>query len=154
MKIFFNRIFYRAATTPITIATTGATYPNYTFSGWSPLQGVRGVAKIGKEPDGEEPADGGQTQLASGEQIPVEIEITGFTAAEYATIRTAFLNVKNDVMLYDADQPLLAYAIHGIRLYPTPNWESAAEPKIVLKGTRKHGAGATDPLALVTVTVG
>jgi hypothetical protein len=145
MKKFFNKVYYRVAAAIITTAAKGGSYPDYTFSGWTLLVGGVAEAKTGIEPDGDEPIDGGATIFTSGEKSPLEISVIDFSAANYATIRSAFLNQKVDVLLVDSDQPAVGYAVHGIRLHPALDTTSGAEPKIVLKGERKYGAGVTTP---------
>ena len=153
MKKFFNKVYYRAAAAIITTATKGGTYPDYTFSGWTLLVGGMAELKTGIEPDGDEPIDGGSSTYTSGEKSPVEITVNNFTAANFATIRSAFLNVKVDVLLVDSDQPDVGYAVFGVRLHPGLDTTSAAEPKIMLKGERKYGAGVTTlPFQMVAIS--
>lgn len=153
MKRYFNKVFYRASAAIITSATKGGTYPDFTFSGWTLLPGGMAELKTGLDKDGEEPIDGGQATYISGEKSPVEIKINNFSAANYATIRSAFLNTKMDVMLVDSDQVDVAYGTFGVRLYPKPDFVSAAEPSITLAGERKFGSGvATLPFQLIAVS--
>lgn len=152
-KKYFYRVFYRSATTIITSATKGGSYPDYTISGWTPIPGLAAeVAKMSPDIDGEEPLGDG-TQLATGEKIPLEVKIVGFTSANYATIRGAFVNTKVDLLLMDPDQFSTSYAAFGVRLFPKLTVEGGAEPAIVLAGERKYGAGvSTLPFQMVTVT--
>lgn len=153
MKRFFNKIYYRAAGTIASTLTKGGTYPDYTFSGWTALVGGMAEAKIGVESDGDEPQDGGATTYVSGQKTPVEITINNFSAANYGTIRTAFMNVKVDVLLVDADQPETGYAVFGTRLAPSLDLTGSAEPKLVLKGERKYGSEvSTLPFQLITIS--
>jgi hypothetical protein len=154
MKKNFDLVYYRAAGAPISTATKGGTYPAYTFSGWTPVVGV--VAKentnIGIDKDGvTELGDG--TEYVGGEAAPVSVELVGFTGANYATLRGAMINTKLDFMLMDSEQPAVAYAAFGIRAYPKLDLASGEEPKIVVSGSRKAGAGVTNtPFAHVTVS--
>jgi len=137
----FDRIFYRNAAALITAATKGGTYPAYTISGWIPLVGsVAAGAKIGLDADAKDPMGDG-TELTVGEKIPVEITVKDFTAANYATIRAAFLNKNVDVLFMDTNQPDVCYAAHGVKLYPKFDGTGGAEPMIVIAGERKCGSG-------------
>lgn len=149
-KLFFDRIFYRAAATPITTATKGGTYPAYTIANWTPLVGgIAEKAKLGISDDGKDVMGDG-TEYAGGEKIPVEINIKNFTAANYGTIRAAFLNTRVDLIFMDTEQPGTSYAAHGVVLYPKLEMSGGEEPMINLTGERKLTAG----LALFTpVTV-
>lgn len=153
MKMYFKNVYYRAASTIATTLTKGGTYPDYTFSGLTRLVGGMATLKTGVEPDGEEPQDGGATTYVSGEKSPVEIVVNNFSAANYATIRAAFKNVKVDVFLYDPDQPAVAYGIFGTCLYPASEFGSGEEPKITIKGERKYGSGVKpEPFQVITVS--
>jgi hypothetical protein len=152
-KKFFNRIYYRAAGTIVTTLTKGGTYPAYTFSGWTLLVGEMEGAKMSIEDDGKAKVDGGATEYVPGEKIPIEIMVTNFTAANLATIRSAFKNVKLDVLLVDSDQPDVAYAAFGVRLYPKVDFPSGEDEKIILSGERKFGSGvSTAPFQTITVS--
>jgi len=148
---FFRNVYYRAAAAPIASATKAGSYPDYTFSGFTRLVGEIGEgAKVGVDPETEARGDG--SNAAVGEIIPVEIPIHGFTVANVATIRTAFINQKVDVMLYDPEQPEVAYIAHGIRLYPKQDYTSGATPKITLTGERKTGMLATSLFQPITIS--
>lgn len=140
-KRFLSLIFYRAAGALITSANKGGSYPNYTFSGWTQLVGaVADKAKIGIQDDGKDPMGDG-TEKVSGEKIPVEIMIKEFTNANYATLRSAFLNIKVDILMLDPEQPSVGYVAHGLVLYPKLDTTGGEEPVITLSGERKCGAG-------------
>lgn len=137
----FDRIFYRNAAALITTATKGGIYPAYTISGWTPLVGeVAAGAKIGLDADVKDPMGDG-TERTSGEKIPVEITVKNFSAADYATIRTAFLNKNVDVLFMDTNQPDVCYVAHGVKLYPKLDATSGAEEMIQIAGERKCGSG-------------
>lgn len=152
-KKYFNQIFYRAAATPITTAKKGGTYPAHTFSGWTEVVGaVADKSKLGIEPDGDEPLGDG-TNYTSGEKVPIEIIVKNFSAANYATLRAAMLNVKLDFMFFDADQPSVAYGAFGVRAYPKLDLVSGEEPTLTITGERKVGAGVTTaPFQTITVS--
>lgn len=153
MKRYFNKIYYRNANAVVTSLTKGGTYPDYTFTGFTSLVGGQAGATVSIEGDGEEPCEGGTTVYTSGEKAPLEITVNNFTAAEYATIRNAFLNVKVDIMLFDSDQPTVGYAVFGTRVHPSLKLVGGEEPKIVISGDRKFGSGlTTPPFQLVAIT--
>ncbi|HNX38749.1 MAG TPA: hypothetical protein PL124_09670 [Candidatus Cloacimonadota bacterium] len=140
-KKYFNLIFYRAAGAVISSATKGGSYPNYTISGWTLVPGgIADKAKIGLADDGKDGMGDG-TEYTSGEKEAVEIIVKNFTAANHASIRSAFLNVKVDVLMMDSEQPGTAYVAHGIVLYPKPDINGGEEPMITISGERKVGAG-------------
>lgn len=152
-KKFFSNIYYRAAGAIASTLTKGGSYPAYTIAGWTALVGAQSESKVSEEPDGDEAVDGGATTYTSGMKAPLEITVKDFTAANYATIRAAFMNVKVDVLLVDADQPGVGYAVFGTRLSPSTDFTSAAEPKIVLKGERKYGSSVSSaPFQLITIS--
>lgn len=137
----FNKVFYRAAATPITSATKGGTYPDWTFSGWTLLVGaVAEGAMVGIE-QGDKGALGDGSELTEGEKLKLSVVVKNFTAANLATIRAALLNVKCDFMVIDSEQPNVAYVVHGIRAYPAPDFTSGKEPTITITGERKVGSG-------------
>lgn len=140
-KQFFDRIFYRAAGTPITTATKGGTFPEYTIAGWTPLVGaVAEKAKIGISDDGKEVLGNG-TEYVGGEKSSVDINVKNFTAANYATLRSAFLNTKVDVLFMDTEQPGTCWAAHGVILYPKIELAGGEEPVINIAGERKVSVG-------------
>jgi hypothetical protein len=152
-KHYFNRIFYRNATTIATTATMTGTYPDYLVTGWTAVVGgIADKGKLGLDADAKEVMGDG-TELTSSEKIPVEIIVKNFTAANYATLRTACLNAKLDFLFMDADQPTLCYAAFGVRAYPKIDITGGEEPTLTIAGERKIGAGVTNtPFQMVTVS--
>jgi hypothetical protein len=153
MKKFYDLIYYRTAASIFSTIAKGGTYPNYTVSGFTLLPGGKAEVKSGVEPDGDALADGGSTTATTGEKAPLEIMVNDFSAANFATIRSAFKNQKVDILLMDSDQPALAVAVFGTRLYPQPDFSSGKEATITLKGDRKYGSGVSnEPFQLVAIT--
>jgi hypothetical protein len=152
-KHYFNRIFYRAATTIATTATMTGTYPDYLVTGWTAVVGgIADKGKLGLDADAKEVMGDG-TELTSSEKVPVEIIVKNFSAANYATLRTACLNNKLDFLFMDADQPGVCYAAFGVRAYPKIDITGGEEPTLTIAGERKIGAGVTNtPFQMVTVS--
>lgn len=152
-KHFFNRIFYRAAAAITTTATKGGTYPDYTVTDWTPIVGgIADKGKVGLDAESKEVMGDG-TELTSAEKANVEIIVKNFTAANYATLRSALINTKLDFLFMDADQPDTCYAAFGVRAYPKIDITGGEEPVITIAGERKVGAGVTNtPFTPVTVS--
>lgn len=147
---FFDKVFYRAAAAPLTtLPTIGGTFPTATISGWTELVGgIAEKAKIGVEPDVQD-AMGDGTTNTSGEKVPVTIMVKDFTVANYGTIRSAFLNQKVDVLMFDNNIRGVVYAAHGIKLHPKLTAEGGTTPVIEITGERKVSSGATSPFQLL-----
>jgi hypothetical protein len=144
---YFNEVYYRAAATPVsTFAYSSG------ISGWTKLVGaVADKAKSGLEGIKEKMGDG--TEHVQSEKAAPEIIVKEFTAANYSTIRSAFLNTKVDILLIDTEQKSPAYVAWGIILYPKLDIAGGEEPQIVLSGEREAGAAITNlPFTLVTIT--
>lgn len=145
----FDKVFYRNAGTPITtIAFSGATP-----SGWTalPANALVETSKVEMDKDvSTELADG--TTYVGSDKGDAEIGLVNYAAGDYATIRTAFLNKAVDLLLIDSDDKAPGYCLWGARLYPKLT-AGDGEPKIVLSGDKKRGAGAaTTPLTIIAVT--
>jgi hypothetical protein len=153
MKKYFNRIFYRAATTITDAATKTGTYPDYLITSWTIIPGgIADKGKLGIDADGTEPMGDG-TDYTSGEKIPIEIIIKDFTGANYDSIRSAMLNTQLDFLFMDADQPDEAYAAFGVRAYPKLELAGGEEPVITITGEKRVGAGVQNtPFEFVTVS--
>jgi hypothetical protein len=152
MVKYFKRVFWRDAAAIITSATKGGTYPDYTVSGWTPVPGNVVAAALIPDKEVEEEADGGSSMMVVAEKVSVEVTISDFSTAEYATLR-ALKNEKLDILLMDPDQPEESYAAFGVRVYPKPDFSSKASPKIVLTGQRNYSSSlTTEPLQLVTIS--
>ena len=152
MVKYFKRVFYRDAAAIITSATKGGSYPDYTISGWTPFPGNVVAAVLMPDKEVEEDADGGSSMMVVAEKVNVEITISSFSAAEYATIR-GLKNDKLDILMMDPDQPEVSHAAFGVRVYPKPDFQSKASPKIVLTGQRNYSSSlSTEPLQLVTIS--
>jgi len=145
MKVFLSKVYYRTRAAIDASLTKGGTYPNYTFSGYTALVGTVAALKLPNQGDGEEPSDGGATTYASGMQVPVELTVAEFSVANYNTLKSALHNQLVDIIAIDPDQPTVAYGVYGVRLTVGIEVESGAEPKIIIKGTRKYAGGATTP---------
>jgi hypothetical protein len=147
---YFDRLFYRAAGTP----AASLVYANDAISGWTKCVGsLAGVKAAGLDADGKDELGDG-TELVTSEKVAPEITLKNFTAANAATIRSAFLNVLVDVVVLDSQQISPAYAAWATRLYPKNDIGNDAEPTIVLSGQRKAGAAITNtPFTYVTVTI-
>jgi hypothetical protein len=152
-KQYFKNVYYRMAAAVVSTLTKGGSYPDYTFSGWTALVGaVADKAKLGLEADGKDPMGDG-TERVSGEKIPLEIPLREFTGANYATIRSAFLNQKVDVLFLDPEQPTVAFAAFGVRAYPAINITGGEDPVITLQGERKTGAAISGtPFQIIAVS--
>jgi hypothetical protein len=152
MVKYFKRVFYREADEIITSATKGGTYPDYTITGWTPVTGNVVAAVLMPDKEVEEDADGGSSMMVVAEKVNVEVTISDFSAAEYATLR-GLKNDKLDILLMDPDQPEVSHAAFGVRVYPKPDFSSKASPKIVLTGQRNYSSSlTTEPLQLVTIS--
>ena len=152
MVKYFKRVFYREAGAIITTATKGGSYPDYTISGWTAFPGNVVAAVLMPDKEVEEDADGGSSMMVVAEKVNVEITLSDFSAAEYATIR-GLKNDKLDILFMDPDQPEECYGAFGVRVYPKPDFQAKASPKIVITGQRNYSSSlATEPLQLITVS--
>jgi hypothetical protein len=138
MRPFIDKVFYRAAAAPLTaLPTIAGTYPTATISGWTEIVGeVAEKAKMGRDAEGKS-AMGDGTEYVGSEKAPVGITVKNISVANYATLRTAFLNTKVDIFCFDNNNRAVGYAAHGIRVYPKFEMESGEEPQIVIGGERK-----------------
>lgn len=143
---FLDKIFYRAAGAALAaLPTITGTYPTATVSGWTEIVGAAmDKAKLGMEPD-QKAAQADGTERTSSEKAVVEVIVNNFTAANYNTLRSAFLNTKVDILAFDNEDRTTGYAVQGIILQVKPDTVSGEEPKLVLSGERKAGAGITNP---------
>ncbi|MFA7543515.1 MAG: hypothetical protein WCY84_04000 [Candidatus Cloacimonadaceae bacterium] len=100
-----DKIFYRSAGATIAaLPTISGTYPAATVAGWTPLPGaVAEKPKLGLESEQESERGDGTTAVSS-EKAVVEITIHDFSTANYAAIRSAFLNQKVDILAFDNEQ--------------------------------------------------
>lgn len=149
---YFKRVLYRSSAAIVSSLTKTGTYPDYTIAGWTPLVGNVIAAAHTPDKEKEENADGGSTMQVVAEKVATEITISDFTTAEYATVR-ALKNKKLDILFLDPDQPDLAYAVFGVRVYPKPEFAAGETPKIVISGERKYGSSlSTEPMQLVVIS--
>lgn len=153
MAHYFKRIMHRNAGPVVTTTLSkGGTYPDYTISGWTPLQGSVETATMQPAAEIETPSDGGSSNIVHAEQLPTEVTLTDLTKAEYDTLR-ALNGAKKDILFMDPDQPDLVYIAHGVRLYVKPDIQSAAVMKVTVSGLRKYSTSLNhSPMQLVTVS--
>jgi len=145
MAIFLDRIFYRTAGAPLTaLPSITGTYPTATVNGWTEIVGaVAEKPKMSLEPDVKS-ARGDGTERTDSEKAVVEITVKDFSVANYAALRSAFLNTKVDILAFDNEQRTIAYAAQGIVLSIKLDANSGEAPMIVLSGEKKAGAAATN----------
>ena len=149
---FFKNVYYRESGAIVSTLTKGGTYPDYTFNGFTKLPGSVDAATMIPEPAVETPADGAATNRVDAEKVPVEITVSDLTSGEIATLR-GLINEKLDIVFIDPDQPSVAFAAFGVRVYVKPDISAGAAPKLVISGARSYGMGvATLPLQFITVS--
>ncbi len=144
----FDKVFYRAAATPITTIA----YSGSTPAGWTALP--TGVLVSESKADADKavttPVQDG-TEYIGSDKASVELTLIAFAAADLATLRTAFINVLVDILLLDSDNKSPAYVIWATRAYPKISSEE--EPKITISCSKEKSISATTaPLTLITVT--
>lgn len=144
MKKYLDKVFYRAAGAALTaLPTVTGTYPAITVAGWTEIAGGKiETSKLGLEPEKSMMADG--TEATEGEKGTVEISVKDFTPAQYATLRSALINTKVDVLAIDNDVRTVGYAVQGVILYPAVDITGAESPKLVISGERNAGTSASN----------
>jgi hypothetical protein len=149
---FLDQVFYRAAGAALAaIPTITGTYPTAAVTGWTAIVGAAiDKNKLGLDADGKTPQGDGTDRISS-EKASVEITVNNFTTANYTTLRSAFLNTKVDICAFDNEDRTVVYVVQGILLYPKPEIQAGEEPKLVISGERRAGAGiANTPFKIWT----
>jgi|GEM_PF-893814 len=151
----FDSIFYRVAATPVSSVTKTGAGATLAITNWTKLVGLptKDGVKIGIEADGQTELGGGQTYTGS-EKGMAEIHAIGFSAANFATLRSALLNVKVDLLFIDSEQDSVGLAVWNTIVYPAADFQSGEQPTLKIGGECKRGTGAANtPFTHVTVSV-
>lgn len=152
--IFIDRIYYRPT----------STFPTGTIdvsSGWSKIpaasNALSGVvimekAKSSIEAGVTKKKGNGNTFIES-EKTLCEFELAKVAAADYAALRTAFINNDVDVILVDSANPTVGYLNYRVSLYPSGTLEAGNSYKVVCKAEGEQSSGVTNtPHQQVTVS--
>lgn len=152
--IFIDRVYYRP---------TG-TYPTGTVnlsSGWIKIGGAYSTlegtvllkgAKASIEAGNTKQKGNGNNFIES-EKTNCEFELANASAADYAAIRTAFINKDVDVILVDSQNPTVGYLSYRVSLYPSGILEGGNSYKVTCKAEGEQSAGSQFvPHQFVTVS--
>jgi hypothetical protein len=149
MVRFYDKVYVRAASsilTTIAKATLAA--------GWTLLpSGLKVTQELSlkTEADVTTAMGDGSDQVGS-EAGTAELQIVNFTGSQLSTIRSAFLNVAVDMVVYDSKADTAGYALWGAQLYPSPELASGKEQIIKLSGKKRYAADMSPALAPITLT--
>ncbi len=149
MVRFYDKVYVRAAGTQLTTISKAAL-----ASGWTLLPaGVKVTQELSlkTEADVTTAMGDGSDQVGS-EAGSAELQLLNFTGANMSAIRSAFLNVAVDMVVYDSKADTAGYALFGAQLYPAPELASGKEQIIKLSGKKRYAADMTPALTPITLT--
>lgn len=149
MVKFYDKVYVRAAGAILT------TVPKATLaSAWALLPAGLKVTQeltLKTEADVSTPMGDGSEQVGS-EAASAELQLVNFSGAQLAQIRSAFLNVPVDMVVYDSKSDTTGYAIWGAQFYPAPELAGGKEQIIKLTGKKRYAADMSPALAPITLT--
>ncbi|GAB1366023.1 hypothetical protein MASR1M36_08940 [Candidatus Cloacimonadaceae bacterium] len=149
MVRFYDKVYVRAA------STAQASIAKSTLSSsWNLLPaGLKVTQELSLKTEADvTTAMGDGTDQIGSEAGTAELQIVNFTGAQLTTIRSAFLNVAVDMVVYDSKADTAGYALWGVQLYPSPELASGKEQIIKLSGKKRYAADMSPALAPITLT--
>ena len=149
MVRFYDKVYVRAA------STAQASIAKSTLSSsWTLLPaGLRVTQELSLKTEADvTTAMGDGTDQIGSEAGTAELQIVNFSGAQLTTIRSAFLNVAVDMVVYDSKADTAGYALWGAQLYPSPELASGKEQIIKLSGKKRYAADMSPALAPTTLT--
>jgi len=149
MVRFYDKVYVRAAGSILTTVAKSAL-----AAGWALLPAGLKVTQeltLKTEADVSTPMGDGSDQVGS-EAATAELQIVNFTGANLTAIRSAFLNVAVDLVVYDSNASSAGYALWGAQLYPAPELVGGKEPVIKLSGKKRYAADMAPALAPISLT--
>lgn len=149
MVRFYDKVYVRAA------STAQASIAKSTLSSsWNLLPaGLKVTQELSLKTEADvTTAMGDGTDQIGSEAGTAELQIVNFTGAQLTTIRSAFLNVAVDMVVYDSKADTAGYALWGAQLYPSPELASGKEQIIKLSGKKRYAADMSPALAPINLT--
>lgn len=136
-----DRMYYR----------TTNTYPSGTVnlsSGWSKIPAgssplnltiIEEKGSAGIEPGTTRKKGNGNVYVAT-EKATFKVVLLNVNAADYAALRTAFINKDVDIVLVDSSNPTIGYLTHNIAVYPKGNLEGGNVYSVEISGECERGS--------------
>lgn len=145
---YYDKVHVRAAGTPVPNIVKTA------LSSWGLIPGTVKITQetaLTTEPDVTTPMGDGTDQIGS-EAANAEMQLINWAPADLTAIRSALINKKVDILVYDSRQGSLGWAIFGIQIYPTPEIGSNKEDIIKLTGKVRYASDAAPAMVPVTLS--
>lgn len=146
---FYDKVHVRTAGTPVSTISKSVLE-----SAWSILPGNAKVTQettLKTEPDVTTAMGDGTDEVGS-EAANAELQLINWSPSALTTIRSALINQKVDILVYDSRQGTKAWAIFGIQIYPTPEIGSNKEDIIKLTGKVRYSSDVNPAMVPVTLT--
>ncbi|MFA5666544.1 MAG: hypothetical protein WC944_06110 [Candidatus Cloacimonadaceae bacterium] len=146
---FYDKVHVRTADTPVSSIAKSVLE-----SAWSILPGNAKVTQettLKTEPDVTTAMGDGTDEVGS-EAANAELQLINWSPSALTTIRSALINQKVDILVYDSRQGTKAWAIFGIQIYPTPEIGSNKEDIIKLTGKVRYSSDVNPAMVPVTLT--
>jgi hypothetical protein len=151
---FIDRLYYRNT----------STYPSGTVnlsSGFSKIPAgstplnlviIEEKGSAGIEPALTRKKGNGNAHVVS-EKATFKVNLMGVNAADYAALRSAFINTDVDIVLVDSNNPTVGYLTHNICVYPKGTLEGGNTYSVELSGECERGSGVSSiPHNIITVS--
>ena len=146
---YYDKVHVRAANTPVSSVAKSSL-----ASEWGVLPGTAKVTQettLKTEPDVTTPMGDGTDEVGS-EAANAELQLINWSPTDLSSIRTALINQKVDILVYDSRQATKAWAIFGIQIYPTPEIGSNKEDILKLTGKERNSSEVNTALVPDTLT--
>lgn len=146
---FYDKVHVRTADTPVSSIAKSVLE-----SAWSILPGNAKVTQettLKTEPDVTTAMGDGTDEVGS-EAANAELQLINWSPSALTTIRSALINQKVDILVYDSRQGTKAWAIFGIQIYPTPEIGSNKDDIIKLTGKVRYSSDVNPAMVPVTLT--
>jgi len=146
---FYDKVHVRTAGTPVSTISKSVLE-----SAWSILPGNAKVTQettLKTEPDVTTAMGDGTDEVGS-EAANAELQLINWSPSALTTIRSALINQKVDILVYDSRQGTKAWAIFGIQIYPTPEIGSNKEDIIKLTGKVRYSSDVNPAMVPVILT--
>ncbi|MDD3535720.1 MAG: hypothetical protein PHC50_06210 [Candidatus Cloacimonetes bacterium] len=103
------------------------------------------------EPDVTTPLGDGTDEVGS-EAANCEMQLIGWQPAALPTLRSALINKKVDILVYDSRNDATAWAIFGTQVYPHPEIAGGKEEVIKLTGKVRYASDLNPAMVPVSLT--